>query len=130
MALAAATLGGTGIATAVVANAAAAGCRVEYAIASQWNSGFTANVQVTNLGDALTGWRLTFAFPDSGQRTSSAWSATVTQSGTQVTAANVGYNAALAAGGNVSFGFQGSYTGSNPAPTGFTFNGNTCRTGA
>jgi cellulose 1,4-beta-cellobiosidase len=34
-----------------------------------------------------------------------------------VTAVNLGYNGAIAAGGNTTFGIQASYTGSNAAPT-------------
>lgn len=107
---------------------AAAGCRVSYAVASQWSGGFTGNVTITNLGDPLNGWTLVWSFP-AGQRVSQAWNATVTQSGAQVSAANVSYNGSLATNGNVSFGFNASWTGSNPVPTGFALNGVAC-TGA
>jgi len=41
-------------AIALPAGAAAAGCAVNYAVSSQWQGGFGANVTITNLGDALT----------------------------------------------------------------------------
>jgi pectin methylesterase-like acyl-CoA thioesterase len=107
---------------------AAAGCRVDYAIASQWQGGFGANVTITNLGDALTSWTLQWSFP-AGQTVTQAWNATVAQSGAQVTATNVGYNGALATNASTAFGFNGSWTSSNPVPTAFTLNGTTC-TGA
>ena len=34
--------------------------------------------------------------------------------------------ASLVTGGTQSFGFQANYSGSNPAPTGFTLNGQPC----
>ncbi|RIV39701.1 cellulase family glycosylhydrolase [Micromonospora radicis] len=120
----AALLAGVGLIGAGPANAAA-GCRVVYSAPSQWPGGFTANVDVTNLGDPLNGWRLTWTFP-SGQRVTQAWNANVTSSGNDVTATNVGYNAALGTNQTVSFGFNGSWSGSNPAPTSFTLNGTVC----
>ncbi|WBB46739.1 cellulase family glycosylhydrolase [Verrucosispora sp. WMMA2044] len=120
----AALLAGAGLITAGTAHAAA-GCRVAYSAPSQWPGGFTANVAVTNLGDPLNGWRLTWTFP-SGQRVTQAWNATVTSSGNDVTASNVGYNAALGTNQTVSFGFNGSWSGSNTAPTTFALNGVTC----
>ncbi|GAB3851997.1 hypothetical protein GCM10029963_40770 [Micromonospora andamanensis] len=112
--------------TMVTANAqAAAGCRVAYAVSSQWPGGFTANVNVTNLGDPINGWNLAWTFP-SGQRVTHAWNATVTSSGSQVTATNMSYNATIGTNATVSFGFNGSWTGTNTAPDSFTLNGVAC----
>ncbi|MFV2010218.1 MULTISPECIES: cellulase family glycosylhydrolase [unclassified Micromonospora] len=119
----AALVGGS---VAVAASAhAAAGCRVVYSAPAQWPGGFTASVNVTNLGDPLNGWQLTWAFP-SGQQVTQAWNATITSSGSQVTATNVSYNANLGTNATVSFGFNGSWSGSNTAPTSFALNGVTC----
>lgn len=117
----------TAVVTATTANGAA-GCRVTYRVASQWDTGFTADVQVTNLGDAVTAWQLAFDFT-AGQKVAHAWNATVTQSGTRVQANNTTYNAAVANGGSASFGFNGSSSGSNPVPTTFVLNGTTCTGG-
>ncbi|MEU7917471.1 cellulase family glycosylhydrolase [Micromonospora zamorensis] len=112
--------------TMVAGNAqAAAGCQVAYTVPSQWQGGFTADVKLTNLGDAVNGWSLTWTFP-SGQRVTQAWNATVTSSGDQATAKNVSYNAAIATNATVSFGFNGSWSGGNTAPTSFALNGVTC----
>ncbi|MEU8664267.1 non-reducing end alpha-L-arabinofuranosidase family hydrolase [Actinoplanes philippinensis] len=119
--------GSAAIAVALPA-AAAAGCSVTYAVSSQWQGGFGAAVTVTNLGDAINGWTLTWSY-SSGQQVTQAWNATVTQAGAEVTARNVGYNAAIATNGSVSFGFNGSLTGANPAPAGFTLNGVACTGG-
>ncbi|RKN50715.1 cellulose binding domain-containing protein [Micromonospora endolithica] len=124
----AATLTAGTVAT-VAASAAAAGCRVDYQVSSQWQGGFGANVTVTNLGDPVAGWTLTWTFTG-GQQVTQAWNATVTQSGAQVNARDAGYNAAIPTNGSTTFGFNGSWTGgSNPAPATFALNGTTC-TGA
>jgi hypothetical protein len=109
----------------LAAQAAAAGCRVAYSVPSQWAGGFTANVAVTNLGDAINGWRLTWTF-SAGQLVSQAWNATTTQSGGQVTATNASWNAGIATNATVSFGFNGTFAASNPAPTAFAVNGVAC----
>ncbi|MDG4819508.1 cellulose binding domain-containing protein [Micromonospora sp. WMMD956] len=89
-----------------MAQAAAAGCAVRYEVSAQWSGGFNADVTVTNLGDLLTSWRLTWTYA-SGQQVSQAWNATVTQSGAQVTATNAAYNGAIGAGGTAGFGLTG-----------------------
>src|SRR3954447_12268303 len=110
---------------ALPAGAATAGCSVNYAVSSQWQGGFGANVSITNLGDPLTGWALTWSF-GAGQTVTQAWNTSLTQSGSAVTAKNVSYNGSLATNGTTSFGFNGSWTGSNPTPTSFALNGVTC----
>jgi hypothetical protein len=107
---------------------AASGCSVTYTMSGQWQGGFGANVTVKNLGDPITSWTLAWSYP-AGQQVTQAWNSTVTQSGSQVTAKNVGYNGSLATNASASFGFNGTWTGSNPAPTGFTLNGTACTGG-
>ncbi|GAA1777652.1 hypothetical protein GCM10009681_56050 [Luedemannella helvata] len=119
---------GAGVLAALPASAAA-GCRVSYAVASQWPGGFGANVSITNLGDPLSSWTLVWSY-SSGQTVTQAWNATVTQNGAQVTARNVDYNGSLATNASASFGFNGSWNNSaNPAPTSFTLNGTACTGG-
>jgi len=110
---------------AAVSAQAAAGCRVAYAVPAQWQGGFTAGVDVTNLGEPINGWSLAWTFP-SGQRVTQAWNATVTSAGDRTTATNAGYNAAIATNATVSFGFNGSWSGSNTTPASFTLNGVAC----
>ncbi|MDO3704733.1 cellulose binding domain-containing protein [Micromonospora sp. C28SCA-DRY-2] len=128
LAAAAAAALAAGTLTSLTAAAAAAGCRVDYRVTNQWPDGFGADVAVTNLGDPITGWTLTWTFP-AGQRVGQAWNATVSQSGAEVTARNLDWNAALGTDGTTGFGFVGSWTGGNPAPSSFALNGTTC-TGA
>ncbi|HKT01867.1 MAG TPA: arabinofuranosidase catalytic domain-containing protein [Rugosimonospora sp.] len=119
---------GAGAAGTNLASAAAAGCQVTYAITNQWPGGFGTNVTVTNLGDAVSGWQLTWSFP-AGQTITQLWNGSVTQSGAQVTVTNASWNGAIATGASASFGFNGAWTGSNPVPAGFALNGTTCTGG-
>ena len=92
-----------------------AGCTAAYAVTGQWPGGFQAEVTVTAVGRALTGWTVTWQYA-AGQSVAQAWSATVTSSGSSVTASNVDYNGAIPAGGSVRFGLIGSTTGTYRRP--------------
>lgn len=128
LAATAAVTAGAGVLTALPASAAT-GCRVAYTVSSQWPGGFGANVTITNLGDPLGSWTLAWSY-SAGQSVTQAWNTTLTQSGSQVTARNAGYNGSVATNGAVSFGFNGSSSGTNnPAPTAFTLNGTACTGG-
>ncbi|KOX01412.1 MULTISPECIES: cellulose-binding domain-containing protein [unclassified Streptomyces] len=102
----------------------ATGCRVDYAV-NKWAGGYTAQIRVTNLGPALNGWRLTWTY-GGDQHVTSAWNATVTQTGHSVTAAGLDWNAALASGAGTDFGLQGTWQSADPAPTDFSLNGVPC----
>ncbi|MCL2734621.1 MAG: cellulose-binding domain-containing protein, partial [Actinomycetia bacterium] len=91
------------------------GCTATLNIDNQWDAGFTATVTVTAGSAAINGWKVTWTWPGSQQETS-AWSATVQQSGAAVTATNLSYNGAVAAAGSTSFGFQGTASGAFTAP--------------
>jgi hypothetical protein len=126
---AAAGLGITAGAGAVALPATAAGgCAVTYAVSSQWSGGFGANVTIKNLGDPIGTWSLVWSF-GAGQQVTQTWNTTLTQSGSQVTAKNAGYNGSLATGASTSFGFNGSWTGTNPVPSAFALNGVACTGG-
>ncbi|MEV4817668.1 non-reducing end alpha-L-arabinofuranosidase family hydrolase [Micromonospora tulbaghiae] len=124
----AALLASASVAVALPAGAAAAGCSVNYAISSQWQGGFGANVTVTNLGDPVSSWTLTWSF-GAGQTVTQSWNTSLTQSGAAVAARNVDYNGSIPTNGTTSFGFNGSWTSSNPVPTSFALNGVTCTGG-
>jgi glucose/arabinose dehydrogenase len=113
-----------GLASAPPARAAT-GCSVAYTITSQWPGGFGADVRITNLGDPLTGWTLGWALAG-GQSITQMWNATPASNGGRATATNLGWNGAVPTQGSVSFGFNGTWSGSNPVPAAFTLNGVTC----
>ncbi|MET8131547.1 glycoside hydrolase family 6 protein [Streptomyces sp. NPDC005251] len=121
---------GSGAASAVPADVgtnavAAIPCTVDYKVQNQWDTGFTAAVTVTNNGAAKSSWSVKWAYAGN-QKVTNYWNTKLTQSGTAVTANNETYNGTLATGGSVSFGFNGSYSGSNALPTTFTLDGVTC----
>jgi acetylxylan esterase len=100
-------------------------CRVTYST-NAWSTGLTASVHITNTGSsAINGWSLVFTLP-SGQAITSGWNATYSPSSGQVTAKNVSYNGALAAGGSTDIGFQASHTGNTGKPSSFALNGSAC----
>lgn len=87
-----------------------------------WQGGFQAEVTVRNTGTTpTTGWAVNWTFPNA-QTISQIWGGTHTQSGSGVVVRNVGYNGALAPDATTTFGFLGSYTGTNgvPSPVGCT----------
>mgnify|MGYP003836423567 CR=1 FL=1 len=102
-------------------------CLVDYRVDSDWGSGFTVTVGVTNTGDEpIDGWSLGWSFAGV-QQVAVAWNAVITQDESTVTATNAAWNASLPAGGRVEFGFLGSGgAGAGPAPAGFTLNGLPC----
>lgn len=102
-------------------------CVVDYTVANQWPSGFTARLRVTNNGAALDGWTLEFDFT-AGQQVTNGWKANWSQSGNHVTATSKAWNAEMGTGDSVTLGFNGSYSGSNPEPVSFTLDGVACTT--
>ncbi|MET7473080.1 endo-1,4-beta-xylanase [Streptomyces sp. NPDC005648] len=90
-------------------------CSASYSVQSQWNTGFTGQVTIACGGASLSSWKASWTF-GAGQQITQAWNATCTQSGSAVTCANASYNGSVPDGGSVTFGFNGSWSGSNPVP--------------
>ncbi|WP_225640753.1 cellulase family glycosylhydrolase [Streptomyces werraensis] len=113
--------------TVTTASGPAAGsCAVAYRVTGEWPGGFQGEVVVRNTGStAVVGWTLRWAFP-AGQRITSLWGGTVTQSGAEVSVAAAPYTATIPPSGSVSLGFTGSRSGTNTSPTAFLLNGAEC----
>ncbi|MGW7521380.1 glycosyl hydrolase family 18 protein [Streptomyces sp. NPDC054796] len=102
---------------------AAESATATYTKGSDWGTGFEGKWTVKNTGTTtLSAWTVEWDFP-SGTKVTSAWDATVSNSGDHWTAKNVGWNGTLAPGASVSFGFNGSGSG-NPANC--KLNGGSC----
>jgi cellulase/cellobiase CelA1 len=83
-------------------------------------------VTIANNGTTpINGWTIKWTFPGD-QKINQMWSASYTQTGEQVTATNMSYDAAIAPGSSVNFGFTGTFTNSDASPTAFTVNGAGC----
>ena len=89
-------------------------CTATYAVTSSWQGGYQGEIKVTAGSAAVKGWTVSLAYPGS-QTVQHGWNATVSASGSTVTATNAGYNGALAAGGSTSFGFIAA--GASAVPT-------------
>ena len=107
-------------AEAVPAVAATSSCAAAYSVPTDWGSGFTASLNVTNNGTAaITGWTVTYTYAGN-QTLANGWNGTWTQSGKTVTVTNLSYNGSLAAGASTSAGANFNYSGTNAAPTSVT----------
>ncbi|MFF7035106.1 glycosyl hydrolase family 18 protein [Streptomyces griseus] len=106
---------------------AATSATATYTKKSDWGSGFEGQWTVKNTGTtALSSWTIEWDFP-SGTSVGSAWDASVTSSGNHWTAKNLAWNGSVAPGASISFGFNGSGSGS---PTGCKLNGASCDGGS
>ena len=84
-----------------------------------------AQLALVNPGPPLTGWRVTWRFRGD-ERVTSAWGAEISQSGRAVVARNAPYNARLATGNSMSFGFQADHRSTPRRPADFRLNGTRC----
>ena len=103
-------------------------CKVTYQVTSQWNGGFGTSIAIKNIGAApVHGWQLTWTWPGS-QHISEAWNATDSQTGANATLTNEAWNANINPGTTLNgIGFNGTFTGTNPAPAAFYLNGTLCQ---
>lgn len=127
---AAGTSSGSAQASAVTSAASSSGgtCHVTYTISPQNSSAFGAAISIENTGSTpMTSWTLTWKFAN-GQTVMSLWNGTATQSGANVSVANMSYNANIAPGATLTgIGFNGTWNGTtNAVPASFAVNGATC----
>ncbi|KAB2974803.1 chitinase [Streptomyces sp. SS1-1] len=102
---------------------AATSATATYSKPQDWGTGFEGKWTVKNTGTTtLSSWTVEWDFP-SGTSVTSAWDADVTSSGTHWTAKNKSWNGSLAPGASVSFGFNGTGSGS---PSNCKLNGGGC----
>ncbi|MFH8794646.1 glycosyl hydrolase family 18 protein [Streptomyces sp. NPDC017941] len=102
---------------------AAAGATATFTKTQDWGSGFGGKWTIKNTGTtALSSWTVEWDFP-AGTKVTSAWDATVTNSGNKWTAKNLSWNGSIAPGATATFGFNGSGPGS---PANCSLNGESC----
>jgi cellulose 1,4-beta-cellobiosidase len=111
-------LAAAGAAGATPAGAASGSCSAAYSVQTDWGSGFTAQLTVTNNGTTpITGWTVTYSYTGN-QTLTNGWSGNWTQSGETVTVTNASYNGSLAAGAQATgVGANFNYTGTNTPPS-------------
>ena len=129
VALAAVIVAGGIVKRQMAAHADTASCTVSYGVTSQTTTGFAAEITVTNLGQAISPWALTWSF-DSGQTITSGWNGVFSQSDRDVTVTNARRTTSLRAHRGITIGFEATWKGSNPSPTDFFLNGAQCTNSA
>ena len=89
----------------------------EYYLDSDWGSGFTGRILITNKSDKMIeDWMLECDF---GREITSIWGATIeSHKGTRYVIKNAGYNANIAAGQTIVIGFNGEGGDTNQVPIG------------
>lgn len=105
-------------------NAAVLSCKA--VVVSEWQTGYTMEIQLTNTGaDTVEGWRVDLQFADNTQ-VASMWRAQ--KSGNNpVTASNYSWNSQIAAGQTVKFGFSANKAVANQPATVPTLLGSSCQ---
>ena len=92
------------------------GCTAVYRVVNQWAGGFQADVTVTNGPVASTGWTVNWTFAN-GQTVTQIWSGQDTPNGASHSVRNMSYNGNLGPNASTTFGFLGSWNGTNSVPT-------------
>lgn len=110
-----------GITSALVATAQTASAACTYQIDNEWSNGFVASIIVKNdTSAAVNNWSVNWQYGNN--RIINSWNANI--SGTNpYTATNMGWNGNIAPGQSVSFGFQGTKSGTAERPQ---INGTLC----
>ncbi|MEU7872189.1 cellulase family glycosylhydrolase [Dactylosporangium sp. NPDC049140] len=94
-------------------------CSATYEVTSQWPGspgGFQVAVTVKAGTSAISKWTVKWTYAN-GQAITQLWNGTLTTSGSAVTVTNMAYNGTIPANGTTSFGFTGTWTGTNATPT-------------
>jgi endoglucanase len=78
----------------------------EYSVGNDWGSGFVADITLTNdTNETVTGWEVVWSYQTDAHVTN-IWNASLV-SDEPLRATNVSWNANIAPGSSISFGFQG-----------------------
>jgi chitin-binding protein len=98
-------------------------CTASVSLDNSWPGGFQSTVTVTNTGsESVTPWTVSWTLPP-GTTLASGWNATLTQSGSTVTAEAPSWSRTVRTGSSVSIGFVAN---GSPSATGVQLNGSAC----
>jgi Glycosyl hydrolase family 48/Cellulose binding domain/Bacterial Ig domain len=124
--VAVAALGCAGLAALTAAPAgAASACTVQYILESDWGTGFSIGINITNNGSPITSWTLQYSYTGN-QTIQQGWSGNWSQSGKNITVTNAAWNGSMGTGTTINIGANFTYSGTNQNPTQFTLNGQQC----
>ncbi|MFW6641739.1 glycosyl hydrolase family 18 protein [Nocardiopsis algeriensis] len=104
----------------------AAGLTVSYTETARWNTGYSGRITVRNDSDApVEDWEIAFSLPD-GSRIHQMWNADVSAASDGYTVTPPHWGAAVPAGGEYSFGFNGLHSDGATELLGCLVNGSPC----
>jgi len=94
-----------------------AACKVNYQVLTTWPGNFQIGIDITNQSSTATnGWNLRWTFAN-GQTITQLWNGVDTPSGASHAVRNAPHNGSLGAGATTTFGFNGTWNGTNSIPT-------------
>ena len=95
---------------------------LNFKLDSSWNTGLTGSISLGNPNPtSINGWTIEF---DAPFKITNLWNGQiVSHVGNHYVIRNASWNGTIGPSGTASFGFQASYTGSAPQPTGYIVNG-------
>ncbi len=101
-------------------------CTATYKLWSDWGTGFSGEVSITNnTAGSIDGWEVAWSYGGS-QKIIEMWNGRHQQADSMVSVKDIGWNAKLPEKSSILFGFIGGYSGTNPAPETYKLNGFTC----
>lgn len=109
------TSGNSNVVTVTTLPGGGGACAATFVAQSQWSTGYTGNVTVTNTGSGtINSWTVTFTLPP-GHTIVNAWNVMLTISGQTVTARSMPYNGTLGPNASTVWGFQAGKPNGNTA---------------
>lgn len=101
-------------------------CTAKFRIFSDWDSGYVADIQITNQeAGPINGWTITWEL-DGNQNTRDMWNGRFTQQDRLVTVQDSGWNASMPEQSTVYLGFTVDYSGESGGLQNVTLNGFPC----
>ncbi|NLT57238.1 MAG: cellulose-binding protein [Actinomycetales bacterium] len=107
---------GTGTATTTTTSGPGRTCTATYRTVNSWPDGLQGEITVQAGTSALSGWTVSWDLAD-GQSLKESWNATVTSSGSTITARGLSWNGTVKAGSTATFGFVLNGAAASPALT-------------
>ncbi|MEO6088896.1 MAG: glycoside hydrolase family 6 protein [Umezawaea sp.] len=124
LAIAAGPITTTTTTTTTTGNNPGGGCTATHRVVSQWAGGYTGEIVVVNKGSAINGWNFTFSAP--GVTVLQGWNGKWVDTGDVVRVDNEAWNGTIAAGGQLTIGYNANYSGTTMPFASPKLNGAAC----
>ena len=100
-------------------------CEVKYTLVAEWDTGYTADIEVKNTGSTVSDWRVAWDMPDA-QQIIQLWNGNYTQTAQHVDVSPNDWNRTINKDASLQFGFNGSHQALNRTPGNISLNGVKC----